>query len=250
MQKNKSLIITAICLLALVITIFLFKKSSEQKQAAQQLEQVEPNMRNFSRMAEEAAKGTGQNLNEKEKAQLAFDIYLATNEQAARAFEYGRKIFGDGPHAEAAAQFLSLTMLMEDSAEYNSQFKSYMNAINQKPAVVLTALDRKHDLIVKEPFIHQMTINLINLLNIPRATKIKYLARELLAPVKFIEGAPTPHGANIFMAMDFLRDYRATAQELRETLLKAKSTYAANSREYFEFRMKAVTFFPGVETYL
>ena len=156
-MKKISFVVGAICIVA-GFAYFIISKGPNSVAAKDEIQsQFAPSMQNFAKLAESASEENGSKLSPKEKQDLAFDIYLNNNETASNVQQFGKKIFGQGPAAEAAANFIALTLNIENSPEFEYQFKHFVDEVNRSPAVVLNALDKNHDEIANEVFFQQIS---------------------------------------------------------------------------------------------
>ena len=172
--------------------------------------------------------------------------FFEKNEFAASVLERSMRIFGELPFGQSASEWIAMGANMTSSPEYGRALKTSFDFVNRNPRMFLNFAQSKMNEIRQEPFIHQMTINLVAQLSLDDKEKAKFYLDDIGQPLVLdkdnqLAGA----SANLTLTLLFLNDLKLPRNQIQEQLSGILKRYPQNSAEFSAFYTRASQVFPG-----
>lgn len=183
---------------------------------------------------------------ELESSDKFFDEFTKS-EATRRLYENSLKIFGKSSHGEAAARWVALGVSFDSSQEYGISLQSSLAKANQNPEGVLERIKESIHTVRKDPFIYQMTMNLVFQLDLNREDQGEFYAKELEDQITALTNEnPSDQFWISTLGLALAKQSGAQVKDMEPFLRRAMKITKANPQILLDFKKSAEYYFPGL----
>lgn len=254
-QKIKIIMAAAGLSVALVGYFFLSKEITEHKapltveMTPERIKKVLEPIK-FSPRAEiagkkflsEARKSTA--VNEKD---LKYFNHFMSDVTFNKFFHYTLDFFGNSEAGFAAARFVSMTLIFEESAEKHAVMNWIVKDLQKNSKILHETLAQKRDQVTKNAYFHSRMLSLVHQLDVPREEKLQFFGKTIVSPVELneqghLQETSLPFETALILAKSSMRSPFEVTGWVREALKQNPSSEAKRA-----IQSRVLMFFPELK---
>jgi hypothetical protein len=182
---------------------------------------------------------------EAEMGQKYFEELIQTP-QTAKLYERSQKFFGSSPQGEGAAKWVTLGVVFESSARYGNALEMAMQEANRNADSVLESISQSIDSIRRDPFIYQMTMNLVYKLDSAPEKQAEFYGQELEQQLKQLSAQPTDSFWVSTLGLMLAQQAGVKGDALFPYLKRGLQNSKGSPQVLAEFKQSALFYFPGM----
>lgn len=107
-----------------------------------------------------------------------------------KLWEKAQQLYGPSASGKGAAQWVTLGVLFDSSREYGAALGLAIQQANRSPELVMEQIGQNIERIRADPFIYQMTLNLVHHMRIDSGEIGRFYGRELESQISRASGKP------------------------------------------------------------
>jgi len=181
------------------------------------------------------------------KRAMAFLNHWMEDEVFRAFFDYTLGFFGNTPGAYAAARFVSLTLIFDESSENFYLMGWTQKELKQNSENLMRVIELKKDSINENPYFHSRMLNLVNQLELPAPRKIAFYGETINAPLKLEANGEVSEGSLAIETALFLAAAAAKSEtDVAPVISRAIASGKYSTKEMAAFKERVVGVFPGL----
>ena len=182
----------------------------------------------------------------------ASDLYfskLIQTRQTAELYRRVKSILGPTPSAEGASKWITLGGIFESTPIYGDTLMRSLQEANRNPKEVVDSISKEIQQVRKDPFIYQMTMNLVYQLSLPAEDQTKFYGQEIEQQLK--ELAPQAKPSDSFrvaeLGLMLAKQAGVPGGEMEPYIKRGLSQSKGSANILNEFRENVSFYFPEVK---
>jgi hypothetical protein len=167
--------------------------------------------------------------------------------QTAKLYQRSKGFFGSSSEGDGAARWVTLGVVFESSPRYGNALEIAMQDANRNAESVLSEIDKSIGSIRRDPFIYQMTMNLVYKLDAAPEKQAEFYGRELEQQLQLLSsGKPTDSFWVSTLGLMFAQQAGVKGEALFPYLKRGLEKSKGSPQVLAEFKQSAMFYFPGM----
>lgn len=174
---------------------------------------------------------------------------LIKTPQTAELYRRTKTILGSSSTAEAAAKWITLGGIFESTSTYGDVLTRSLQEANRNPKEIIDNINKSIQQVRNDPFIYQMTMNLIYQLSISSTDQSKFYGQEIEQQLKQLKSQEQPSDSFRVAELGLMLAKQAgvSGDDIEPYIKRGLGQSKGPSQILNEFRENATFYFPEMK---
>lgn len=249
MTKKELSIILCLLVAAVLVPILILKTGKPAKSAQREVASI-PDSQSQPNQTHEALEHLTKQLNQKYGADFYRTFFrdkILANAAVSRLYAYSKRLLPGGGTDELMRMYIAEGLNRWDSEEFSTFMTQLMAEMNEHSAQIAAEILARDADLKKDPFVYQMTLNMVAALNLPTAQKAEIMGKAFEVPFATdSSGQMTAMSANITNAFILMKNSGVSPSEASSVIQIGQRANQGNPAGLSEFIARVHTYYPGV----
>jgi hypothetical protein len=165
----------------------------------------------------------------------------------AKLYERSKEYFGTNEQGDGAARWVTLGGIFESSPRYGNTLEIALQEANRNADSIMDAIHKSIEPIRRDPFIYQMTMNLVYKLDTAPARQAEFYGQEFEAQLKGLSGGkPTDSFWVSTLGLLLAQQAGVRGEDLVPYFKRGLEGSKGSPHVLAEFKQSAMFYFPGL----
>lgn len=258
-MKNKDKLLVTSVLILPIIAFFTFKSMKKNKRKLEltnvislkekdsESKSIDTNPEKFDNKKDIKENANSKfSIQEKKSSDQFFNKNVISGEPTKKLYEKTLSIFGESTYGQGASRWITLGIMFDSSPEYGSSLKIAQHDANTNPQEIWNSIQKSLTIIRNDPFIYEMTVNLMHVLDLPSDQKAKFYGEEFQHQFSNVSGEPSTSFWVSTIGFVFAQQEGISGDLLKPYFKKAFKETKASEKVKLEMQTAIEFYFPDV----